>query len=171
MNVVDDPKGGRSTQRHEMSHEELERLYPGCTRFLTWHPRYPEGLLEGIRCGVVFIHAEWSGPAVMRFKAACAALDGRVPWDRFTFHVVDTDGLSDGGPFRAHEVLGGYGEAFWVLAGKVVRSVGRDCGADDFRRYTAELLEAIYRELSRLVRGRMLRPSIGRRLFSFWAGR
>lgn len=34
-----------------------------------------------------------------------------------------------------------------------------------------ELLEAIYRELSRLVRGRMLRPSIGRRLFSFWAGR
>ena len=34
-----------------------------------------------------------------------------------------------------------------------------------------ELLEAIYRELSRLVRGRMLRPSIGRRLFNFWAGR
>ena len=33
------------------------------------------------------------------------------------------------------------------------------------------MLEAIYRELSRLVRGRMLRPSIGRRLFSFWAGR
>ncbi len=35
----------------------------------------------------------------------------------------------------------------------------------------ADLLEAIYRELSRLVRGRMLRPSLWRRLFSLWAGR
>ncbi|MDM7954557.1 MAG: hypothetical protein QUV07_15260 [Cyanobium sp. CZS 25K] len=34
-----------------------------------------------------------------------------------------------------------------------------------------ELLEAIYRELSRLVRGRMLRPSLFRRLFNVWAGR
>ncbi|MEZ5301808.1 MAG: hypothetical protein R3F11_14330 [Verrucomicrobiales bacterium] len=122
--------------------DDLERAYPSCTSFLTYHPEYREGLIEGIRCGVIFLYASWSGPTVERFKLACYALEDSVPWDRFAFEVVDVDGVAPGSPFDEHQRLGGYGESLWILSGRVFRSMGADWSMKKFGRFTDELLEA-----------------------------
>jgi hypothetical protein len=121
--------------------DDLESAYPTCTSFLRFHRGYRDGMLEGIRCGVVFLFAAWSGPSIMRFKFACYALEDTVPWDRFTFDVVDVDGLRSGNPFEAHEKLGGYGEVFWVRSGKIEQSMGRDWSNERFVQFTLELLQ------------------------------
>jgi hypothetical protein len=122
--------------------DELEKAYPTCTSFLRFHPEYQDSAIEGIRCGIVFLYAAWSGPSGMRFKSACYALEDSVPWDRFTFDVVDVDGLTSSNRFEAHETLGGYGEAFWIHSGKILKSMGRDWSNHRFDQFTQELLQA-----------------------------
>lgn len=99
-------------------------------------------MLEGIRCGIVFLYAEWSGLSVMRFKSACYALEDSVPWDHFTFDVIDVDGLVPNTPFESHQKLGGYGEAFWIHSGNILSSMGIGWSNEKFTQFTLELLQA-----------------------------
>jgi len=122
--------------------DDLESAYPTCTSFLKFHPEYRDGLIEHIRCGIVILYAAWPGPSVVRFKFACYAVEDSVPWDLFTFDVVDFDGLKPGNPFETHEKLGGYGEAFWIHSGKILKSMGSEWANDRFNQFTQELLQA-----------------------------
>ena len=122
--------------------DDLEALYPTSISFCTFHQDYSLGLIESISLGVVFLIAFWSGPAVQKFKLVCYALEDSVPWDRFKFHVIDTDGLKAGNPFETHESLGGYGEAFWIRQGAIVSSMGKEWSNDRFDTLTRELIAA-----------------------------
>jgi len=104
--------------------DTLENLYPTSTSFCKFHESYPESLIEGIECGIIFLMAFWSGPSVQRFKSACYSLEDAVMWERFSFHVVDVDSLNDSDLFTSSERLGGYGETFWIKDGLLVGSMG-----------------------------------------------
>jgi hypothetical protein len=79
--------------------DQLETLYPACTSFCHYHAKLPPHLVEQTKLGVIFLHAFWSGPSVVKFKYACYALEDSVPWESFEFHVVDVDGLLPGSIF------------------------------------------------------------------------
>ena len=121
--------------------DELDKLYPSCNSFVKFHEKYNRGLVESIRCGVVFLYAPWSGPALSRFKFSCYALEDSVPWERFSFDVVNVDGLGSGEPFTREEALGGYGEVFWVSSGKIIESMGREWSKEIFSLNTQRLIE------------------------------
>ena len=118
----------------------LEKLYPSCTYFSSYHSEYPEGLIEGISCGVVFLIAFWSAPAVARFKYCCYGLKDSVPWDRFELHIIDADGLKPEDPFSDLQRLGGYGEAFWIRSGTIVNSIGSEWSNERFDELTRRLI-------------------------------
>lgn len=102
--------------------DRLERLYPSCTSFCRYHPRYPTGLIEATSCGVIFLLVWWSGPAIERFKFVCSALEDAEP--PVAFHVIDVDGLDDESPFDEPQKIGGYGEVLWVRNGKIFSTMG-----------------------------------------------
>ena len=122
--------------------DQLEALYPTCTSFCHYHAQFPHSLVEQTRCGVIFLHAFWSGPSVARFKYACYALEDSVSWDSFEFHIIDVDGLPPGSVFERHQQLGGYGEAFWIKDGGIIASQGRDWSNEQFDAHTSNLLMA-----------------------------
>ncbi len=108
----------------EDKRDDLEKYYPTCSSFCVFHENYPENLIEGIDCGVIFLMAFWSAQAIRRFKSACYGLEDSVRWDRFSFQAIDIDGLHDDNPFAPEERLGGYGETFWIKDGVIVSSLG-----------------------------------------------
>lgn len=122
--------------------DNLEKLFPTCTSFCDYHPQYPDGLIERTNKGLIFLMAFWSGPAVSRFKTACYSLEDSVPWDQFSFDVVDVDGLQGDDPFSSYEQLDGYGEVFWIRDGRIVASMGRDWMSEKFDENTQRVLDA-----------------------------
>ncbi len=119
----------------------LEELYPSCTSFTRFHPQYPEGLIQSIPCGMLYLIAFWSASAVARFKFCCYCLEDSVEWDRFEFHVIDIDTLKPSDPFTDHQRLGGDGDVMGIRAGKLVGSLGRE--------WTDEHFEELIRDITR----------------------
>ncbi len=121
--------------------DKLEEIYPTCTTFCKFHSGYPEGLIERVDVGLIFILAFWSAPAVVNFKATCYVLEDSVPWDSFQFHVIDVDDLVSPGPFHEYHPLGGWGEAFWISHGKIVDFMGKDWSKERFDIVTKNIIQ------------------------------
>jgi hypothetical protein len=113
------------------SHAERVRFLPSADR----------SVFSGIRFGVLFVMAWWSGPSRQGFeklKQVLAALD---PAGRLDVVVVDTDGCPD--LYQCTEFAGqlhGWGEVAWVRDGRVVRTSGMGYHPECFEPYTRELL-------------------------------
>jgi hypothetical protein len=106
--------------------------------------RFDDVQLGGIRRGVIFVFAAWSGPAVLGFKRFTQMLSEFSP-SSLDLVVLDADCLNaetatqlfgtDG--FRA----GGYGETIWVRDGVITaREVSSDGAQPVFREHTRDLL-------------------------------
>jgi hypothetical protein len=76
--------------------------------------------LSSIHDGILFLFAQWSGPAHIAFRTVKEALT-RFDLGVLKLTVADVDGLGEGPLVRELMPygLGGYGEAFWIRAGKV----------------------------------------------------
>jgi hypothetical protein len=79
--------------------------------------------LRAMGCGIIFVFAAWSGPAVIGFQRFTKVLD-RLDAPSLDLVVLDTDAMSEE---LADELFGvpsftsgGWGEAIWVCDGKVV---------------------------------------------------
>lgn len=120
--------------------DDLESAYPTCTTFLRFHPEYRDDLMQEIQCDIMFLYAVWSDTSIKRFQFACYALEDSVPWDRFTFDVVNVQGLSAGNPLMADEAWDDCGKAYWIRSGKILQSMGSDWSNEKFDQFTRELL-------------------------------
>ncbi|WP_395734649.1 hypothetical protein [Prosthecobacter sp.] len=73
-------------------------------------------------CGVLFLMAFWSGPAVLGFKRICESLNTFDLPNGFVFRVLDWDGAT---PFlerlsQYNLVIGGNAEALWFRKGEII---------------------------------------------------
>jgi hypothetical protein len=102
-----------------------------------------ETTLRGIRRGIFFLMAFWSGGSVMAFARLTEVL-AKLPADVLEFVVVDIDGAGDD-LYRLPEfggVVGGWGEAAWVRDGQVLAvSLGK-MNVDCYEPNTLALLAA-----------------------------
>ncbi|MFC5454090.1 hypothetical protein [Prosthecobacter fluviatilis] len=75
-----------------------------------------------IDCGVLFLMAFWSGPAVMGFKNLCESLHAIELPSGFLFRVLDWDGATHFlDRLSQHDlIIGGNAEAFWFRKGKII---------------------------------------------------
>lgn len=108
--------------------------------------RFEDVRLTGIRRGIVFVFASWSGPAVValrRFTRVMSSLDTRL----LDLVVLDTDCLAEDAAthlfgtdgFRA----GGNGETLWVRDGRIVaREIAAPAASEPWLvRHTNDLLQ------------------------------
>jgi hypothetical protein len=107
-------------------------------RFL---PEADEAAIRGIRYGVFFIVAFWSGPSRMAFRRLTEVLAALDPEARLEFVVADTDGsesLSHLPEF--HGKMHGAGETAWVKDGQIVTTSGLGFNPACFEPNTQALL-------------------------------
>ena len=76
-----------------------------------------------VDCGLLFLMAFWSGPAVMALKTVCRALSQASLPAHFCFRVLDVDGVPreviDELIARAGLASHGYGEGYWFRDGQI----------------------------------------------------
>jgi len=110
----------------------------GRTRFF---PEADRSVLAGIRCGVLFVMAFWSGPAWQAFAELKRVLARFDPNGLLEVVVVDTDGCP--GLYEHPALVGrmlGAGEAVWVRDGQVVCTSGLGFNPKCFEPFTRHLL-------------------------------
>lgn len=100
-------------------------------------------LIGGIKRGILFVMAFWSGPLVEAFKHITDFLDRLDPNRTLEFVVIDTDGAED---FYEHSEfkgnLHGYGETAWIKDGVIGFTSGRGYNPSCFEPNTRALLDA-----------------------------
>ena len=98
-------------------------------------------IIGGIRFGVLFVMAFWSGPSRKAFAELKAVLAKCDPSGRLELVVVDTDGCPD--LYDHPEFVGklhGAGETAWVKDGTIVRTSGLGYHPECFEPFTRQLL-------------------------------
>jgi hypothetical protein len=110
----------------------------GRSRFL---PETDQHVIAGIRRGILFVMAFWSGPSRQAFAELKRVLAQLDPGGRLELVVVDTDGCPD---LYEHPAfvgrMHGAGEAAWVVDGQVVCTSGLGFNPKCFEPYTRHLL-------------------------------
>ena len=124
----------------------METLAKRCSRSIaeriSYRPDAKPSLLQGIDRGIFHLAAFWSGPAIRAFSAIGKTIEDIDHSKALTFIVADIDGshaFSEIPDFGA--VMGGWGETAWVRSGKIVFQTGKSWTEEQFREYTAKLID------------------------------
>jgi hypothetical protein len=110
------------------------------SRVVTYVPDDKDFILSGIRCGVLFFMAFWSGPAREAFAELKRVLVEVDPKGRLDLIVIDIDGYGKLAEIVIGGVIGGWGETAWVKDGRVLLATDRGFRHDCFAPNTRALL-------------------------------
>ncbi len=109
---------------------------------IEYHADSDTTLITGIKRGILFIMAFWSGPSVQAFRQMTEIINRLDPNATLEFIVVDTDGAQ---PFYNHPAfvgkLGGCGEVAWIKDGAIQSTSGLGYNPDCLEPKTQTLLD------------------------------
>jgi hypothetical protein len=126
-------------------HSRIENLHlsPGLAARTRCYSEADRTVIGTMRCGVLFVMAFWSGPAMQAFAKLKQVLEAADPEGRLELVVVDADGCPD--IYDLFEsscgVPTGAGETAWVRDGQIIRTSGQGYRPECFEPYTRELLK------------------------------
>lgn len=103
---------------------DFKMRFPRGTEVVVHHgAEFP--LPSSIERGVVYVLANWSGPALVSLRKLMAMLE-TVDATGFQVHVFNTDFMSAQfiNAYGKFPSSGGWGECFWIKNGKVIYSDG-----------------------------------------------
>jgi len=110
---------------------------------IRYFPDSETSLIKGIKRGVLFVMAFWSGPSVKAFNQLTDIVNRLDPNGTLEFVVIDTDGAQtfyDHPDFKGK--LHGAGETAWIKDGVIQCTSGLGYNPDCFEPNTKELLAA-----------------------------
>ena len=96
--------------------------------------------IQGIRCGVLFVMAWWSGPARLAWASLKKTLNDLDPTGQLDVIVADIDGLTGFETTRLGLPIHGCGETTWIKGGQPLTTAWIS-HPDEVRRHTARLME------------------------------
>ena len=105
-------------------------------------PDAPSSLMDQMSCGIFFVMAFWSGPAVQAFQRLVDVVHRLDSTGRLRVVVADTDDiphLHNSPPFI--DILGGYGETLWIKDGQIIAHSGRGLNLECIEPNTVALLD------------------------------